>query len=280
MTSGKSTRPLCVGSLNAASLLDGPELAAAVRASCGAPLDLLGLQEVSLQEVSEGQLERFASRLGMRVAVVSTPDENVGLANALLVRHDGPEVSAARSWTLSHPREDRSAVAVELLSGLVVCCTHLDHREEGARLHQLEALRRHLQHDAEATPRSLLLLGDFNSIRRDDYNDDEWKALVRSREQAHIETETALVEALELPSERGGRWDVADCRSLAARTAGATPTSIYGARVDYLWLSAAARRKWRVASLEHVHLQPDDVTDHSLVVSELVAGPARREGPE
>jgi len=257
---------LRIASLNCQCLIDGAELANAVLQAHGDRLDVLALQEVST--VRNKQLAIFASTLRMRVVERSEPDALVGLANALLIREDGPEVTSARSWTLSHPRESRSAVAVELNTGLVVCCTHLDHRDERARLHQLEQLRECLPHNPETTP--LVLLGDFNSIRRADYDDAEWRKIVDGRERASIKTETEVVDALELPSQRGGRWDLADCRSLAAQTTGAMPTSVFGARVDYVWLSAAARRRWHATLSEHIALQPEDVTDHSMVVCELV----------
>ena len=193
---------LRVGSLNCEYLRDGHTLADAVKAAehKHGKLDVLALQEIST--IRSRQLRSFAAELGMNVSVLSTPDAEIGLGNALLVRADGPAVSSVQSWTLQCRREDRSAVALELATlGIRICCTHLDHQNERVRLNQLGQLHGHLHPIG-----SLLLLGDFNAIRRADYNDDEWTALVRGREQAHIETETAVVDELERPLESGGVW--------------------------------------------------------------------------
>ena len=59
----------------------------------------------------------------------------------------------------------------------------------------------------------------------------------------------------------------------AEHRSGPTPSSVYGARVDYIWANAAAMRCWRVGRYGHVELgcgkggQP--LTDHALVVCEL-----------
>ena len=142
---------LCVASLNCECLRDGTQLAASVYAAVKehgfGRLDVLALQEVST--VRRKHLHAFAADLGMRVVVLSEPDVEVGLANALLIRDDGLQVTKGNSWTLKCRREDRTAVAMELPTvGLLVCCTHLDHKEERVRLDQLEQLHAHLSRES------------------------------------------------------------------------------------------------------------------------------------
>jgi exonuclease III len=118
----------------------------------------------------------------------------------------------------------------------------------------------------EHTP--LLLLGDFNAIRRADYDGATWDALVRWRDDVGITTETEVTDELERAVALGG-WGLTDCRAAAGHVHGPTPTSIHGARVDYTWLSAAGAQQWEVVSHAHVLLEPEDVTDHLMVVCKL-----------
>lgn len=255
---------LRIGSLNCQYLFDAEALAAAV--SPHGPFDVLALQEVR----SDGEvLQRFAAALGMQVAVEKAGDKMVQLSNALLVRSTGAATATA-AWTLHSHRESRSAVAVDLDCGLRVVCTHLDHRDEDVRLNQLSQLSTAL---GQSSPLPLLLLGDFNALRRLDYSDAAWEALVRSRARVDIESETRVTEELQRPPDATGGWGLTDCRAVAGRVGGETATSVYGARVDYVWASAAALEQWRVA--EHAHVdaarmhEPDGATDHALVVCVL-----------
>ena len=45
-------------------------------------------------------------------------------------------------------------------------------------------------------------------------------------------------------------------------------TSVYGARVDYIYGSPSMMKQWKVESYQHVDMQ--GLTDHALVVCELV----------
>ena len=152
-------------------------------------------------------------------------------------------------------------------------------------------------------------MGDFNAIRRADYNEEEWGRLVQGRTQAGIDTETKVLpsrrvdlwwlavhwatighfliggrsdtqvtEELELPTELGGQWGMTDCRSLAANSRGGITTSCYGARVDYMWLRSQGRSHLRVTLLAHIQLEPEDVTDHRMVICELAVDSGAGDG--
>ena len=75
-------------------------------------------------------------------------------------------------------------------------------------LTQLRQLRSHLPASlrpeaAEAGQQQpMLLLGDFNALRRRDYSDEEWEALCARRAKAQIESPTAVTETLEAVSKR------------------------------------------------------------------------------
>ena len=273
---------LRLGTLNVARMRDVASLAALVARH--APFDALALQEVEVADAVG--LAGLAGRLGMRVATLRRAD--FGLGNAILVPSDSGAVDVG-SWDLREPAagENRSAVAVGLPCGAVVCCTHLDAYREATRLWQwraLEALlgdlgpsagsataelgtaRTAVAGEEEATgaaggAAALVVLGDFNALRRADYAAGDWGELVARRRHNLIETRSALTEAM-------GAAGWRDARSGAARVEGPLPTSVHGVRVDYAWLSAAAARRFLVARVAHAPAA-EGVTDHALVVCDV-----------
>jgi len=243
------------------------------------PLDVLALQEVR----SQAKLEVFARALRMRVAVVCEADACVGLSNALLVRADETE-SACRSITLDYKVENRAAVMLELprASSTRIICTHLDHRREDVRSRQFHQLQEAFIPDSSSSVSSsttpVFLLGDFNALRRADYDDATWQALVRKRAEVNIDSETTLTDEIERT--------LVDCRGAAEERRGNMRTSIHQCRIDYVWASSAALSMWRVREYEHAWLHAKDgtnldavaatteeegdlLTDHALVVCSL-----------
>jgi len=170
------------------------------------------------------------------------------------------EVAAVHSWHLETDMELRSAVAVELSPcRLVVCCTHLDAYKEAARVQQLQLLCPQLR--AAAQGKGVVLIGDFNAVRRADYSPRSWEDLVERRSEAGIRTETAVTAKLET------EWGFADCRALAEEAQGRVVTSCHEVRVDYAWVDAAVLKDWNVQRVCHIDLE--DATDHSLLIADL-----------
>lgn len=155
--------------------------------------------------------------------------------------------------------ELRTAVAAALPQGLLVCCTHLCAYKEAARLQQLQQLVPKLQETAQG--RGVVMLGDFNSVRRADYSPSAWAELVSRRAKHGVSTETAVTSQLETA------WGFRDCRAEAEAAQGRVVTSQYEVRVDYVWADAAALGAWEVARVCHVELKT--ATDHSLVLCDL-----------
>lgn len=263
-----------VATLNVHHLRSPDRLAAKVREH--GQLDVLAVQEAC----SAAATAKFAAALEMRVAVEHRT--SIGLSNLILVREDEMIGSTvAFELACNQTKESRTAVAVWLPRfGLHVVCTHLDHQSESTRLIQVRELRHHLS-AAWSEGRGclerlvchvgkvpFLMLGDMNSLRRGDYDEEEWQGLCASRAKAGIASETAVIEELE-----GAAWRLADCRSIAEHVGGSTATCTFGSRVDYVLASLAARDRWRAAAVYHVDLEPDckgiPVTDHRLVVCEL-----------
>lgn len=274
----RSPQELRVGTLNLRSLnADVKDVATAI-IQHGGPLDVLAVQEVDTRW--NDRLDRLADLLRMRVAVVAEADPFVALSNALLVT-EATEATAHEPCTLDcYDPESRVAVALTLGPRMPhVVCTHLDHRAESVRLAQLEQLRVHAEAlGSRSSLKSLpmLLLGDLNALRRADYSDAQWAALVSKRAEHGIKSATELTDTLERRADQGG-WGWSDCRDVAlcnGRTVtGDLATSVYGARVDYIWASPAMLRDWDVCEVSHVDVAqmhaPDAFTDHALVTCTL-----------
>merc|ERR1711998_514304 len=193
-------RSLMLGTLNVYSFLEGDSTALASEVGeKSTQFDALAVQEAPGGAGGRKQLDNFAQALGLRVAACRDADHN--LANALLLR---PElcVDDTQSWRLqsTETSEVRSAVACRW-NGLTLVCTHLDAYRESTRLHQLEQLRANLAewhgHGTQMPELGLVLMGDFNSLRREDYSQDEWEVLVQRRTAAGIKSQTAVTQMLQ-----------------------------------------------------------------------------------
>jgi endonuclease/exonuclease/phosphatase family metal-dependent hydrolase len=196
----------------------------------------------------------------------------------------------AMSWKLDDGEmEVRAACALSLswhgagrccLPLTTVVCTHLGAYQESTRLTQLRQLRSllatSLRKADETQQEPMFLLGDFNALRRRDYSNEEWEALCEKRAKATIKSETAVTDTLEAgPTvEEAGPWGLTDCATAAAgNRTGPTASSVYGARVDYIWANHAAMQLWQVIRYVHVELPCEEgaqaLTDHALVICEL-----------
>ena len=257
---------LRIATLNVYFLAHPEDIADALRAHL--PLDVLALQEVRYLE----KLEELAAGLHMRVAVVLEASERVGLSNALLVRADEDAGLVCQLFKLDHPVETRAAVSLELprARGARFICTHLDHRTEEARCKMFEQLEAAMLDDEP-----LFLMGDFNALRRSDYDEDGWAALKRGRAEAMVaDTESTLTDRIQ--------QKLVDCRNAAHKRLGSVITSVFKCRIDYIWASSAALATWQVKECKHVWLtaragrekavevkEGNLLTDHSLVVCSL-----------
>lgn len=259
---------LRIATLNVYFLRHPEDIAGALVAHL--PLDVLALQEVK----ERSDLDVLAAALNMRVVLCVEASDRVGLSNAMLVRADVSELSSG-SLVLDHPVETRAALWLELPSANArFICTHLDHMAEESRCSQFRQLERALLGSSSA----FFLMGDFNALRRSDYDDPTWAALVRARADAGIDSETRLTDAVV--------QDLVDCRYAAEARVGSVTTSIHRCRIDYVWASSAALLTWTVRECAHVWLKPSEgreeaveatttregdlLTDHALVVCSLV----------
>mmetsp|Transcript_18285 Transcript_18285/g.57515 ORF Transcript_18285/g.57515 Transcript_18285/m.57515 type:complete len:294 (+) Transcript_18285:135-1016(+) len=141
--------------------------------------DIVTLNEVDLSQLPSGSLEPLAARLGLGSAHFfghvggaygnavlcdgGRVVEQVRLDGGSLVQHRGREHRIVRGLLV---------VADLLGTGLAVAATHLDHIAEAERATQARTVV-----DVLAKYDQVLLAGDLNALRRDDYGHDQWAAL-------------------------------------------------------------------------------------------------------
>ncbi|HIC88681.1 MAG TPA: hypothetical protein EYP04_04680 [Anaerolineae bacterium] len=176
--------------------IDVARVAEVVRAS-GA--DIVGLNEVfhpaEVPGLDQPALAAMAAMLGMEFAFARTWDYEfayrgpvTAYGNACLSRY--PIVAyAGHRLPPVEGREDRGLleVRVQLPDSqlFTVYITHLDHRSEEVRLHQLSGL---LQWVARDRARPHVLMGDFNALAPGDFapDDPRLSAMRKLEEAAHL----------------------------------------------------------------------------------------------
>jgi len=104
-----------------------------------------------------------------------------------------------------------------------------------------------------------LWCGDFNTLSRGDYSDNEWEEIVTiRRNNGRKAPKNDVIEAIE-------KLGFTDNWTKAGRPEPRT-TSRFDTRVDYIFSSRAFDKKWTLKSLNHY---PYSASDHSFVMSEF-----------
>ena len=207
---------------------------------------------VALQEVRTNHKNAFQvllERLQMEHIFQIAEDETFG--NALLWQRGLIENAKTKQNLLetdhAWPRSYCMVSGTVNDSPFSVCVTHLDHRLEPNRLEQLEILKKEFD---KALP--LVLVGDFNSLYRPDYTEEQIADIDRQRN----------VYGIEKP-----RFDVmaALTKEYQVFPAQFKPTCPYDTRVDY----ALVLRKPSAWEVKRAHITDIEVSDHAAVIVEL-----------
>jgi endonuclease/exonuclease/phosphatase family metal-dependent hydrolase len=196
----------------------------------------------------------------LRLASVLDKDVWFGPAgfggNAVLA----PRGSTGRSVALVvRGGEARSAVVVQLASGISVVGVHLDHRRETVRCAQL---RRLLDDILGLGPH--VVAGDLNAIDPDDSPAERFEEIERVRARHGLEPSSSdVVSALR----SAGYVDAARARGEVGPLPEALRSSCHaGTRVDHVWLDAALAKR---AAVVAVAVPDVDASDHRPVVVDL-----------
>jgi endonuclease/exonuclease/phosphatase family metal-dependent hydrolase len=207
--------------------------------------DIIGLQEVYLEE--ECHLARLAKALKMNYVFGDACIPTFG--NAILSKFK------MKSWNNTHLKsgscEIRAILTVDLWN-FTVCVTHLDHANETHRMRQLKTV-----FEVTEMLGPHILIGDFNSLRRNDYRDEMWEGIVQNRRLANWESpQLDVIKAVE---ERYiDCWSAVDSENIKS-------TCSYGTRIDYIFISDANTFK----VLKCQRIDDDRTSDHFAVMGEL-----------
>jgi len=254
-------------------------------------LETLEADIVCLQEVVRGhQLHRLATLLHFPHYhhVESGQFQTLAQSDAILskfpiVATEGSEINIGRfaqqrslvgmvvSIPLDHGshtnnyEEDNESKEKEILKDeleqnnnmyLRIYCTHLDVGSERKRIQQLDQLLEKIQ-SSDYAEFGHLLVGDFNALCREDYDEDQWNKLVSIRAKNRWEPPKSLLT--KRLSELGYVDSLRCAESATHETSGSflegfkgtTPPEVYsdvatcwaGTRIDYLWLSKDLKAK-------------------------------------
>jgi endonuclease/exonuclease/phosphatase family metal-dependent hydrolase len=244
--------------------------------------DLVGLNEVFYPRVVEGAnkaaLEALAERLGMHFvfgpclrwpAQDRLPADAYG--NALLSRWP-ILASAAHHLTPVPGAEQRglleARIALPTGRPFTAYVTHLDHKDEEARITQLRALRTWTVRDRN---RPHLIMGDFNALSPWDFagREEAFDQLLRWATERHIEAPRMQQDAFKVvpQMEKAGYVDayarVGDPGSSSFLGPGGPPV-----RIDYIFLSESLAPALIAAQIWQ-ELPGQEASDHRPVLAEF-----------
>lgn len=171
--------------------------------------DILILQEVALGVISKSRLMTLLMSLGYPLSSIvfyaadqvhDGPFGNLIASKYPIVDHHPLPLFGLDSVILNEsPQEKRCAIIVQIMlpdhRNIIVCGVHLDvyDQTEQVRLYQIRQILDHLNN----INIPIVIAGDFNSLRRNDYTEFEWQQLVTQDEHRGVNTKILVTDELE-----------------------------------------------------------------------------------
>ncbi|XP_065829345.1 uncharacterized protein [Oscarella lobularis] len=216
--------------------------------------DVLGLNEVTRCRTQHPGhpncvIEAFAEKLTFFKDWTHGDSGDGYLGNALL---SSSKFSSKETLPL---QELRCAIFGEL-ADIVVVVTHLDHMSEELRLLQAGKLLER----CKQLKKPHILMGDFNSLTRSDYDDDEWEDLIEERKSRRWELPEHKVTKLLTKSGYRDAWTVAGRPEKRFTAHVRSPK--YG--IDYFWLSS----KWK-GKVKNCQIVQNNASDHFPLILDI-----------
>lgn len=221
--------------------------------------DILILQEVSFVTLSEQELSKALNSLEFQ-------DNNVKFCEASrifggffgnLIASKYPIVSA-KGIKLTDPKEGRCAISCTINlpnnTNIKVYGIHLDVFDATERVRNTEM--QEILNDVKNSPYPVILAGDFNSIKRSNYADDEWNVIAYQYQRLGIPLRTDITDVL-----KSTHWNT------SFEKAGSTQpkyTSWSGRTIDYIYLSP----NWNIPVVGS-YVYHDAASDHLPVIMDL-----------
>eukprot|EP01119_Soliformovum_irregulare_P021403 TRINITY_DN7118_c0_g1_i2.p1 TRINITY_DN7118_c0_g1~~TRINITY_DN7118_c0_g1_i2.p1 ORF type:complete len:240 (+),score=47.27 TRINITY_DN7118_c0_g1_i2:177-896(+) len=233
--------------------------------------DVISLNETTPADYPSSTVALMAEELGMAYHHAAADF----LTNCILSRFP---INSHKATTLKvGEREKRSAISIDITvngARMIAISTHLDHAHEPIRIQQLDLLMKEIPSDVP-----VIIMGDFNALCRDDYNDDEWEKITSYRRQTRweephtnlhvkmkelgyrdVRQEAASDDTVQtLTVNKKGRYHTGEIQYLHPAA-----TVWANTRIDYIWISSDFPGK--VISYKR---ELDDSSDHYPIVAEI-----------
>eukprot|EP00005_Dracoamoeba_jomungandri_P011224 CAMPEP_0174268694 /NCGR_PEP_ID=MMETSP0439-20130205/38315_1 /TAXON_ID=0 /ORGANISM="Stereomyxa ramosa, Strain Chinc5" /LENGTH=309 /DNA_ID=CAMNT_0015357023 /DNA_START=143 /DNA_END=1072 /DNA_ORIENTATION=+ len=172
--------------------------------------------------------------------------------------------------------EERPLLGVTLLAKKTafkfsVFCVHLDHQHESTRMIQVGKILKSINKNGEDKH---ILMGDFNSLKRSDYNDKQWQRLISYNTEREWEPPSSDIisflsgvgysdsweEGVEKSKPKAESEEISDEHCLDNWLSEDFPsTSFTGRRIDYIFLSQDFSESTLV---ERCDIVDSDASDH------------------
>jgi len=251
--------------------------------------DIVGLEEVdSAGPTNSGETDTDRVARNLTAAVVNGHAGFDSLGNAIISRQpvvdrQGLKLSDMRTMVLGTVQVPAGPNG-EAPRPLTVCCVHLDHIYEGRRTKQLGAALDWLE-GLKLGPH--IIVGDFNSVRVEDYDDRSFAEMARKRKESDWEEprgevvqmmdRAGYVDAYRLELVKASHpqgpfvfsWEEYTASLTDNRFRHPAPefhTCWVGTRIDYIWLSRGLMDQ---VDFVRYHRGTSNASDHFPVACDL-----------
>jgi endonuclease/exonuclease/phosphatase family metal-dependent hydrolase len=187
-------------------------------------IDICGMQEVP-------GIKKLCAAVDQSIWSCHFDDAYFSYGTGLIFRKDKFDLLTKKTHTLKASPGKKTAFEVRLREKvtnqeILIFVTHLDHKTEEQRFKEWRVLEALLPSDEPH-----ILLGDFNSLRRSDYTDEELAVIEKSRKESNWEAPTfELIDEIEKKYQ--------DALSLSN---GVQSTCRFLTRVDYIFTFGLAQ---------------------------------------
>jgi len=161
------------------------------------------------------------------------------------------------------PRTVTAQFQTENDTPFYVTALHLDHRVEPNRMRELAAIRKTLDPIFEQKS-AQFWVGDFNSLAREDYDEEYWSEIVRIRKQNSWEPPKTQVTSKMIEMGFEDSWKLADQPPPVS-------TCRFNTHIDYVFINKEAEKIFSLKSVLH---HPSQASDHAPVLVTLEEKPS------
>lgn len=219
------------------------------------PVHVLALQEV----YAAIEMESFAGSLSMNFEFCDSYNFGVGLLSKF-------PIISRKKVTLS---DERPLLICELepsknSQSFFVCVTHLDHISEETRLQQMEEIQENIRQIIPDN-KSHILVGDLNSLYKNDYSQSKWDEINNIREEGLWESAKTQLTSYLFNGGKKNWFKYQDSLHFSDGNQ-MLSTCRFDTRIDYILLHNPKDSEQTMQFIPKTYLNfPNNFTDHSAI---------------